>query len=585
MISPSPAPRETWFVDCEWGFLGGRVDMESAFEPVVFCAVGSRSSERLSFWGWEDGLGEFLDAHRADLFVSHNNVAEMKYVLRAGLRLPDRWFDTYVGWRLQTNQPGHIGAGLLAILDQLGLPHQTRAKKEEMQQKILHLRFGPADRQAIREYCLEDCVDCGLVYEEIRDRIDRIVMVNSTKYLAAVSRMELRGVPVDTETARQIHVHASDICEFLAARVNEVAPIYRGLVFNRRAFLRWAAGEGIAWPWKRSKTTGRPVQSLDNETLKLMEARHPAIAVVRQVKKTLNSLQRRSVRIDGRNNRHYFSTWPFRSITGRNQPRDFIYCGPKWMRHLIVPEDPDHALVYLDAVSEEIGIAAALSGDQAMRTMYESEDAHMAFAIMAGAAPAGATKATHGKVRKVYKTVSLGVLYGLSEYGIAERLGVDREEARALLSKHLELFPTYWSWSKETVESALRSGEVKTRMGWRCTVPSDTGSRDTRTWRTWMNWPIQAAGGDLMRLVVTYLDQQGVRVLAPVHDGFLLSCHRGQLEELDGAVKAATDLACDQAIRYRLKWDKEVFSGRYEEEDGAPLWNIIMQALVALRRR
>ena len=88
-----------------------------------------------------------------------------------------------------------------------------------------------------------------------------------------------------------------------------------------------------------------------------------------------------------------------------------------------------------------------------------------------------------------------------------------------------------------------------------------------------------------MRLVVTYLDQQGVRVLAPVHDGFLLSCHRGQLEELDGAVKAATDLACDQAIRYRLKWDTEVFSGRYEEEDGAPLWNMIMQALVALRRR
>ena len=113
MISPSPAPRETWFVDCEWGFLGGRVDMESAFEPVVFCAVGSRSSERLSFWGWEDGLGEFLDAHRADLFVSHNNVAEMKYVLRAGLRLPDRWFDTYVGWRLLT-QPARPHRGRTA---------------------------------------------------------------------------------------------------------------------------------------------------------------------------------------------------------------------------------------------------------------------------------------------------------------------------------------------------------------------------------------------------------------------------------------------------------------------------------------
>jgi hypothetical protein len=97
-----------------------------------------------------------------------------------------------------------------------------------------------------------------------------------------------------------------------------------------------------------------------------------------------------------------------------------------------------------------------------------------------------------------------------------------------------------------------------------------------------MNWPVQATGGDLMRSVVTYLDQQNVRILAPVHDGFLLSCKRDQLEDLRAAVKIACDLACDQVLNYRLKWDLEVFKGRYQDEDGKALWNLIGEALGAL---
>ena len=82
------------------------------------------------------------------------------------------------------------------------------------------------------------------------------------------------------------------------------------------------------------------------------------------------------------------------------------------MRWLIVPPGSDTVLVYVDYSAEEIAIAAALSHDPVIRDMYVSTDAHIWFAITAGAAPPGATTNTHRALRTLYKRISLGVLYG-----------------------------------------------------------------------------------------------------------------------------------------------------------------------------
>jgi DNA polymerase I-like protein with 3'-5' exonuclease and polymerase domains len=519
-----------------------------------------------------------MEDHADDLFVSHNNVAEKKYLIRLGISPPRRWFDTYIAWRRLTNEPGWPEASLASILDQLKIPHLALINKQALQQKILHLAFDPSDPGDLSEilnYCFGDCDGCGHVYEHVIDRIDPAAMAYWCEYLKAVSRMELRGVRVDAETARLIVNSREAIVAHLIQKVNRVHPIYVGPTFKRRAFFDWCRTQRIAWPWTPSKTTGRPVQSLCNDAMKVMESRHPFIALVRQVRKTTGALGRRlAIKIDGKNGRHYFSTWPFRSITGRNQPRNFIFCGPKWMRWLIIPESPDHVLVYLDFVAQEIGIAAALSGDRAMREMYATDDAHLTFAVMAGAAPAWATKKTHRQIRNMYKTVNLGVLYGQTEYGISDRLGVSLDEARQIIDQHRSLFAGYWSWSRQVVQGAYDRGEIKTRCGWASRVPR------LSKYRTWANWPIQAAGGDIMRLTVVYLDRQGVRVLAPVHDGFLLSCRRDQLDDLRQAVDYACRSAVSQVLGdFPLKWELEVHEGRFRDEDGAPLWALVTEAL------
>src|SRR5262249_41710751 len=201
-----------------------------------------------------------------------------------------------------------------------------------------------------------------------------------------------------------------------------------------------------------------------------------------------------------------------------------------------------HVLVFVDFVAQEIGIAAALSQDPTMRAVYEADDCHMAFAVRAGAAPVGATKKSHAGVRKQYKTVNLGMLYGQTAYGVAARLGIPYAEAEGLVAAHKELFPVFWSWSERTVQGAYDRGWIKTPCGWRSHVPFATNER------TWMNWPIQSTGSDIMRLTATYLDRQNVRLLAIIHDGFLLSCRRSQLADL----RAARGFACATAREHRL---------------------------------
>ena len=94
------------------------------------------------------------------------------------------------------------------------------------------------------------------------------------------------------------------------------------------------------------------------------------------------------------------------------------------VRHLIVPESPEHTLCYCDFKAQEFGIAASLSGDTRMQEMYLDGRSSFRFAKMAGAVPMDGVRADYEPIRDIYKTVNLGALYGMTEYGMSERLGI-----------------------------------------------------------------------------------------------------------------------------------------------------------------
>ena len=150
---------------------------------------------------------------------------------------------------------------------------------------------------------------------------------------------------------------------------------------------------------------------------------HPQLNPLRELRGALSQMRLSDLAVgdDGRN-RCLLSM--FRSKTGRNQPSNtrFIFGPSVWLRGLIQPAE-GYGLAYVDWAQQEFGIAAALSGDEAMKIAYETGDPYLAFAKQAGAVPPDATKHSHQSAREQFKACVLAVQYGMGSESLAYRIG------------------------------------------------------------------------------------------------------------------------------------------------------------------
>src|SRR5262249_23950797 len=155
-----------------------------------------------------------------------------------------------------------------------------------------------------------------------------------------------------------------------------------------------------------------------------MSKGHPQLEDLRQLRHTRHKMRKikLSVGTDGRNRA---VLWPFKSETGRTQPKasQWIFSPAVRLRSLIKP-DPAQAVAYVDYWSREFMIAASLSDDPMMLEFYRSDDPYLSFAKRIGAVPATATKKTHEALRDRYKTGLLAIQYGVQAETLAGRLGI-----------------------------------------------------------------------------------------------------------------------------------------------------------------
>jgi DNA polymerase I-like protein with 3'-5' exonuclease and polymerase domains len=209
-----------------------------------------------------------------------------------------------------------------------------------------------------------------------------------------------------------------------------------------------------------------------------------------------------------------------------------------------------------------------------MLASYATGDPHMQFAVLAGAAPEGAKQETHREVRKKFKAVNLATNYGQTAHGLAQQTGMYLAEAEALLGQHRRLYPDYYGWQERYVRNAFARGSCHTIAGWRRKVARSDNSRSVA------NFPIQGCGGDLMRLSVIYLSRSGLKLLATVHDGFLIECRRSEIREVRDAIDSALRRAVTQLLPgCPMTWTTEVDTDRYHDKDGKSLWDMIYDML------
>jgi len=552
--------------------------------PQVVCLVAKDllSGETHRFWR-EDLLRMShppFDTGTDTLVLAYFASAEMQSFQTLGWQRPECLVDLYAEFRRLTNGKGLAhGRGLVGALLHFGLDSFVPPEKDDMRRLILSGGPWSSDQQAaILDYCQADVDALKPLFAAMLARdpwtfeqLGRALIRG--RYMSAVGAMQYYGTPIDRATYNKLQKNWASVKSKLIARVDAAFGVYEGGSFKEALFEAYLAKYGVAWP---RLATGR--LRLDRDTFSSMSKRHPQIRPLHELRKTLGELRLTNLTVgaDGRN-RTLLS--PFSSKTGRNQPSTskFIFGPSKWVRSLIKPTEGT-ALAYLDWGSQEIAIAAALSEDELLWEAYASGDPYIAFAIQAGLAPEGATKASHKAIRDRCKQVVLGTNYGMTAHGVAEAAGIHVLEARDLLQKHRDTYRTFWAWADANKDRGLLGLPLETCFGWQIKATEGVVKANT-----FLNWPMQAHGAEMMRIVCCLAVDRGIKLCAPIHDALLIEA---PLDLIDADVAAleqcmtdASELVLGQGRVCRVDAEIIRYPDRFMDENGAAMWQQLMEIL------
>jgi len=445
----------------------------------------------------------------------------------------------------------------------------------------LILSGGPwskGQRSAILAYCEQDVVALGPLLNAMLKRVPWSgLQLNQVllrgRYMKAVGAMQHRGIPFDLDLLNTLNANWDAIKLKLIAKVDTQYGVYVNGTFKEALFETYLSHKQIPWPRLDS---GR--LALDRDTFSNMSKRYPAVQPLHELRKTLGELKLNKLSV-GRDSRNRTILSPFAAKTGRNQPSTtkFVFGPAKWVRGLIKPAG-GMALAYCDWSSQEIAIAAALSGDELLWDAYHTGDPYLAFAIAAGLAPPDATKQTHKAIRNRCKAVVLGTNYGMSAYGVAQAAKIHELEAKALLQKHRETYRKFWAWAENNKDRGLLGLKLETCFGW----PIQVTAGDVKA-NTFLNWPMQAHGAEMMRIACILAVERGIKLCAPIHDALLIEAPLDQIDSevvrLKECMSEASEAVLGGGKVCRVDADIVRYPDRYMDEHGQEMWDQIMGLL------
>jgi len=511
--------------DFEFNF-GGHASFEEASRsgerprPVCMVAKELRSGQEWRLWRGQFGPTPPFPIGPDALFVAFYASAELGCFHGLGWPKPANILDLFTEFRDRTNGlPTLAGAGLVGALTHFGL--DAIAADEKNQMRLLILGGGPWSRNEQEEgldYCATDTNALERLLPAMLPRIDLPRALLRGRYMAAAAAIEWAGVPIDVPTLQLFREYWTDIQDDLI-RAIDVYGIYDGRTFKADRWAKLLAHKQIPWPLLESGNL-----DLSDRTFRQMAKSHSLVSPYRELRSALSDLRLNDLAVGADNcNRAMLSA--FRSRTSRNQPSNtkFIFGPSVWLRGLIKPP-PGYGVAYVDWSQQEFGIAAALSGDRAMRKAYQSGDCYLTFGKQAGGIPQDATKESHKSQRELFKQCVLGVQYGMEAESLALRIGQPTIVARDLLRAHHETYPTFWEWSDAAVDHAMLHGSLHTVFGWHVHVGENSNPRSLR------NFPMQANGAEMLRLACCLATESGIEVCAPVHDAVLICAPLDRLD-------------------------------------------------------
>ena len=226
------------------------------------------------------------------------------------------------------------------------------------------------------------------------------------------------------------------------------------------------------------------------------------------------------------------------------------------IRKAFIPSDDDHLLLSADYSQVELRLMAHLSGDESLISAFEhGEDIHTATAAKLFNKPLGEVTPEE---RRRAKTANFGIIYGISAFGLSQRLEIPRKEAKEIIDGYFASYPKVKEYMDNVVAKAKEEGFVSTIFGRRRYL-NDISSHNAiargLAERNAVNAPIQGSAADIMKIAMINVHRrfaaEGIRsrVILQVHDELVVDMLRSEQERVTAIVTECMESAAQLKVR------------------------------------
>ncbi len=422
----------------------------------------------------------------------------------------------------------------------------------------------------VAEYAAEDAditlqLKQRLWPEVMREGLQHLYAEIEEPMIAVLADIETAGVRIDTAALAD---YAVELRERLATLEQEIRTLAEEPALNINSTRQ--LGEVLFGKLRiaeKPKMTRTKQFCTDEEYLQGFAGKYRIVAAVleyRGVKKLLSTyVEALPQLVNPRTGRIHTSFNQAVTATGRlsstnpnlqNIPvRDEL---GRRIRRAFIPSDDDHLLLSADYSQVELRLMAHLSGDESLIAAFEhGEDIHAATAA----------RLFHKELdevtpeeRRRAKTANFGIIYGISAFGLSQRLEIPRKEARELIEGYFATYPGVKAYMERVVGQARRDGFVSTIFGRRRYL-NDINSRNAvargLAERNAVNAPIQGSAADIMKIAMIEVSRrfaaEGIRskVILQVHDELVVDLLREEQERVTRIVTEAMESAARLRVR------------------------------------
>ncbi|MFI3323910.1 MAG: DNA polymerase I [Rikenellaceae bacterium] len=422
----------------------------------------------------------------------------------------------------------------------------------------------------IAEYAAEDA-DITLRLKEVlypavvAEGLEELYFTIEEPMIRVLLDMELAGVKIDTEA---LAIYAKELGEKLVALEQEIRTIAAEPTLNINSPKQ--LGDVLFAKMKiatKPKLTKTKQFSTDEEYLQSFAKEHHIVELIleyRGVKKLLSTyvealpelVNRHSGRIHTSYNQAVTATGRLSSTNPNLQNIPIRDALGRPIRAAFIPTDSDHAILSADYSQVELRLMAHLSGDEALLEAFANgEDIHTATA--ARLFSKSIEEVTSDERRKA-KTANFGIIYGISAFGLSQRLDIPRAEAKEIIDGYFASYPAVREYMDSAIESARNDGFVTTLFGRRRYL-RDITSRNAvargLAERNAINAPIQGSAADVMKLAMVAIWRrfraEGIasRMVMQVHDEVVVDVLRAEKQQVRQIVTEEMERAANLSVR------------------------------------